>query len=107
MTNGRKINAVTFMDVVVFRFSLRSPISSGPKNGEHSRGQVVQLLGALTESKNAVTIPYDAGADVIGIVSWLWKNSENEKLCSLMENNACMSVACRIHTWLHPTDPSI
>ena len=44
---------------------------------------------------------------MIGIVSWLWKNFENEKLCSLMENNACMSAGCRILTWLHPTDPSI
>jgi hypothetical protein len=35
--NEMSINVVMFIDIIVFRFSLKTPISSGPKNGEQPR----------------------------------------------------------------------
>ena len=35
--NEMTINVVMFIDIIVFRFSLKTPISSGPKNGEQPR----------------------------------------------------------------------
>jgi len=47
---ARSINAVTVVYVVVFRCSLRTPISSGPKNGEQANGMAT-IFGSCKRNR--------------------------------------------------------
>ena len=67
--SGGLINAVTVVNIVVLRFSLRPPISSGPKNGEqpsHFPKKVSHSSVLLLWFEPSRTVGVDVDVDVDG-----------------------------------------